>query len=73
MLNWALAFFLVALVAALFGFTGIALAAAGVVDSSDKAEEPNKRIRESARARLGDDQPPLGLRDCAVKNRKCLK
>jgi hypothetical protein len=38
MLNWALAFFLVALVAA-FGFAGIALAAAGVVDSSDKAEE----------------------------------
>jgi uncharacterized membrane protein YtjA (UPF0391 family) len=30
MLNWALMFFLVALLAAVFGFTGIALAAAGV-------------------------------------------
>jgi uncharacterized membrane protein YtjA (UPF0391 family) len=30
MLNWALMFFIVALLAALFGFTGIALAAAGV-------------------------------------------
>jgi uncharacterized membrane protein YtjA (UPF0391 family) len=30
MLNWALTFFLVALLAAVFGFTGIALAAAGV-------------------------------------------
>ena len=30
MLNWALTFFLVALLAAIFGFTGIALAAAGV-------------------------------------------
>jgi Flp pilus assembly protein TadB len=49
MLTWALAFFLVALVAALFGFTAIALAAAGVVDSSDKAKERNKGIRESAR------------------------
>ena len=30
MLYWALMFFVVALVAALFGFTGISLAAAGV-------------------------------------------
>jgi uncharacterized membrane protein YtjA (UPF0391 family) len=30
MLRWALAFFVVALIAALFGFTGIAIAAAGV-------------------------------------------
>jgi uncharacterized membrane protein YtjA (UPF0391 family) len=30
MLYWALMFFIVALVAALFGFTGISLAAAGV-------------------------------------------
>jgi uncharacterized membrane protein YtjA (UPF0391 family) len=30
MLNWALTFFLVALLAAVFGFTGIALAAAGI-------------------------------------------
>jgi uncharacterized membrane protein YtjA (UPF0391 family) len=30
MLNWALTFLLVALLAALFGFTGIALATAGV-------------------------------------------
>jgi uncharacterized membrane protein YtjA (UPF0391 family) len=30
MLNWALIFFVVALLAAIFGFTGIALAAAGV-------------------------------------------
>ena len=30
MLNWALIFFIVALVAALFGFTGIAIASAGV-------------------------------------------
>jgi uncharacterized membrane protein YtjA (UPF0391 family) len=30
MLNWALMFFIVALLAALFGFTGIALAAAGI-------------------------------------------
>jgi len=30
MLNWALTFFLVALLAAVLGFTGIALAAAGV-------------------------------------------
>jgi uncharacterized membrane protein YtjA (UPF0391 family) len=30
MLRWALVFFVVALIAALFGFTGIALAAAGV-------------------------------------------
>jgi uncharacterized membrane protein YtjA (UPF0391 family) len=30
MLRWALAFFIVALIAALFGFTGIALAAAGI-------------------------------------------
>ena len=30
MLRWALIFFLVALVAAVFGFTGIAAAAAGV-------------------------------------------
>jgi uncharacterized membrane protein YtjA (UPF0391 family) len=30
MLNWALIFFIVALVAALFGFTGIAVASAGV-------------------------------------------
>lgn len=29
MLRWALGFFIVALVAALFGFTGIAVAAAG--------------------------------------------
>jgi uncharacterized membrane protein YtjA (UPF0391 family) len=30
MLNWALTFFVVALIAAIFGFTGIAVAAAGV-------------------------------------------
>jgi uncharacterized membrane protein YtjA (UPF0391 family) len=30
MLNWALTFFVVALLAAVFGFTGIAVAAAGV-------------------------------------------
>jgi uncharacterized membrane protein YtjA (UPF0391 family) len=30
MLNWALTFFLIALLAAVFGFTGIALAAAGI-------------------------------------------
>lgn len=30
MLNWALMFFVVALLAAIFGFTGIAVAAAGV-------------------------------------------
>jgi len=30
MLRWAIAFFVVALIAALFGFTGIALAAAGI-------------------------------------------
>jgi uncharacterized membrane protein YtjA (UPF0391 family) len=30
MLRWALAFFVIALLAALFGFTGIAVAAAGV-------------------------------------------
>lgn len=30
MLRWALAFFLVALIAAVFGFTGIAIAAAGI-------------------------------------------
>jgi uncharacterized membrane protein YtjA (UPF0391 family) len=30
MLNWALMFFLVALLAAVFGFTGIAVAAAGI-------------------------------------------
>jgi uncharacterized membrane protein YtjA (UPF0391 family) len=30
MLRWALGFFIVALVAALLGFTGIALAAAGI-------------------------------------------
>ncbi len=30
MLYWALAFFLVALIAALFGFTGIAIASAGI-------------------------------------------
>ena len=30
MLNWALMFFVVALLAAVFGFTGIAVAAAGV-------------------------------------------
>ena len=30
MLNWAVAFFIVALVAALFGFTGIAIGAAAV-------------------------------------------
>ena len=30
MLNWALTFFIVALLAAVFGFTGIAVAAAGV-------------------------------------------
>ena len=30
MLNWALTFFVVALLAAIFGFSGIALAAAGV-------------------------------------------
>ena len=30
MLRWALAFFIVALVAALFGFGGIAVAAAGI-------------------------------------------
>lgn len=30
MLYWALVFFLVALVAAIFGFTGVAIAAAGI-------------------------------------------
>jgi len=30
MLNWALAFFLVALLAAILGFSGVAVAAAGV-------------------------------------------
>jgi uncharacterized membrane protein YtjA (UPF0391 family) len=30
MLNWAVTFFIVALIAALLGFTGIALAAAGI-------------------------------------------
>jgi len=30
MLNWALMFFIIALIAAVFGFGGIALAAAGV-------------------------------------------
>lgn len=30
MLNWALIFFIIALVAAVFGFTGISLAAAGM-------------------------------------------
>lgn len=30
MLNWALTFFVVALLSAIFGFTGIAVAAAGV-------------------------------------------
>ena len=30
MLRWALAFFIVALIAALFGFGGIAVAAAGI-------------------------------------------
>jgi uncharacterized membrane protein YtjA (UPF0391 family) len=30
MLSWALAFFIIALIAALFGFGGIAVAAAGV-------------------------------------------
>jgi len=30
MLNWALAFFLVALLAAILGFSGVAIAAAGV-------------------------------------------
>jgi len=30
MLNWAVMFFIVALLAAVFGFTGIAVAAAGV-------------------------------------------
>lgn len=30
MLYWAIVFFIIALVAALFGFTGIALAAAGI-------------------------------------------
>jgi uncharacterized membrane protein YtjA (UPF0391 family) len=30
MLRWALAFFIVALIAALLGFTGIAIAAAGI-------------------------------------------
>jgi uncharacterized membrane protein YtjA (UPF0391 family) len=30
MLRWALAFFIIALVAAIFGFGGIALAAAGI-------------------------------------------
>jgi len=34
MLRWALAFFIVALIAALFGFTGIAAAAAGVAKGS---------------------------------------
>ena len=65
MLNCALAFFLVALVAA-FGFTGIALAAAGVVDSSDKAEERNKRIRESASG--GRSSHFLKLRDISDVN-----
>jgi uncharacterized membrane protein YtjA (UPF0391 family) len=30
MLNWALTFFIIALIAAIFGFTGIAVAAAGM-------------------------------------------
>ncbi|MGB2670903.1 MAG: DUF1328 domain-containing protein [Candidatus Acidiferrum sp.] len=30
MLRWALAFFVVALIAAVFGFTGVALASAGI-------------------------------------------
>lgn len=30
MLNWAVTFFVIALIAALLGFTGIALAAAGI-------------------------------------------
>jgi uncharacterized membrane protein YtjA (UPF0391 family) len=30
MLNWALMFFLIALLAAIFGFTGIAVATAGI-------------------------------------------
>jgi uncharacterized membrane protein YtjA (UPF0391 family) len=30
MLNWALVFFIVALLAAIFGFSGIAVAAAGI-------------------------------------------
>ena len=33
MLNWALMFFVVALLAAVFGFTGIAVAAAGAAKS----------------------------------------
>jgi uncharacterized membrane protein YtjA (UPF0391 family) len=32
MLRWALAFFIVALVAALLGFTGVAVAAAGIAE-----------------------------------------
>jgi uncharacterized membrane protein YtjA (UPF0391 family) len=30
MLRWALAFFIIALIAAIFGFGGVALAAAGI-------------------------------------------
>ncbi len=30
MLNWALVFFLVAILAAIFGFTGVAVASAGI-------------------------------------------
>lgn len=30
MLNWALAFFLIAILAAVFGFSGIAIASAGI-------------------------------------------
>ncbi len=30
MLNWALAFFVIAIIAAIFGFTGIAIASAGI-------------------------------------------
>ncbi len=30
MLNWALAFFLIAVLAAIFGFTGISVASAGI-------------------------------------------
>ena len=30
MLSWAVTFFVIALIAALFGFTGIAVAAAGI-------------------------------------------
>jgi uncharacterized membrane protein YtjA (UPF0391 family) len=30
MLNWALTFFVIALIAAIFGFTGVSIAAAGI-------------------------------------------